>query len=118
MDNKSVRKRDLAAATRGLIVQRVLVDGRSLAEAGAPFDLEERDVARLVAAYRQHGMAALRGEAAAGRGPWRWIKSCFGWIGARRRRDGAGTESAARRHRLAPEPPVRPGAGTGGANTG
>ena len=43
-------------------------------------------VARWVAAYRRHGMAALRGEAAA-TGPRRWIEACLhgraGLIGAR-----------------------------------
>ena len=74
MQTKSVQKRDLAAAKRGLIVQRVLVDGWTPEEAGAPFGVDGRSVARWVAAYRRHGMAALRGEVAVERGPRRWIK--------------------------------------------
>jgi hypothetical protein len=81
MQNKSIQKRDLAAATRGLIVQRVLVDRWTPQEAGAPFGIEERIVARWVAAYQLHGMATLRGEAAIEGGPRRWLRCCLGWIG-------------------------------------
>ena len=42
-------------------MQRVLVDGWTPEEAGAPFGVDGRSVARWVAAYRHHGMAALRG---------------------------------------------------------
>ena len=45
-------------------MQRVLVDGWTPEEAGAPFGIDGRSVARWVAAYQNHGMAALRGEAA------------------------------------------------------
>ena len=82
MLKKSVQKRKLAAAQRGLIVQRVLVDRWTPEEAAAPFGIDEQHVARLVAAYRRHGMAALRGEDAVEGGPWRWIRHCLGWIGA------------------------------------
>ena len=63
-------------------MQRVLVDGWTPEEAGAPFGVDERRVARWVAAYRRHGMAALRGEVAVESGPRRWIERCLGWIGA------------------------------------
>jgi Homeodomain-like domain-containing protein len=80
MRTDSIQKRDLAAATRGLIVQRVLVDGWTPEKAGAQFGVDGRIVARWVAAYRRHGMAALRAEAA-GTGPRRWIEACLAWIG-------------------------------------
>jgi hypothetical protein len=104
---KSVQKRDLAAAQRGLIVQRVLVDGWTPEEAGLPFGIDERRVARWVAAYRRHGMTALRGEVAVEGGPRRWIERCVGWIGAcmgggargsAAGRGGAGVPAAPTRH--------------------
>ena len=49
-------------------MQRVLVDGWTPEEAGAPFGVDGRSVARWVAAYQHHGMAALRGETAASAG--------------------------------------------------
>jgi hypothetical protein len=85
MNNKPIQKRDLAAATRGLIVQRVLVDGWTPEEAGAPFGVDGPSVARWVAAYQRDGMAALRGDAASERGPLRWIACVLGWFGARSR---------------------------------
>jgi transposase len=100
MQNKPIQKRDLAAATRGLIVQRVLVDGWSPEEAGAPYGVNEQLVARWVAAYQRHGMAALRGTDAISGGPRRWLQYCLEWIGAHvggaakwpaaRRGDGSG----------------------------
>ena len=67
-------------------MQRVLVDGLTPEEAGAPFGVDGQSVARWVAAYRHHGMAALRGDAVA-TGPLRWIETCLtriglAWIGA------------------------------------
>ena len=111
MDADSMQKRDLAAATRGLIVQRVLVDGWTPQEAGAPFDIDGQLVARWVAAYQLHGMAALRSEAAIKSGSRLWIECCLAWIrawprrGAARRRvvrreEGSGApEDATRRWR-------------------
>jgi hypothetical protein len=103
-----VQKRDLAAATRGLIVQRVLVDGQTPEEAGAPYGIEGRRVARWVAAYQLHGMATLRGEAATAGGPQRWIASCLAWIRARLG-GGATRRPVARRGGAsgAPENPTR-----------
>jgi hypothetical protein len=63
-----------AAATRGQIVQRVLVDGWSAAQAAAAFEVGERQVVRWVAAYRRHGMASLRDDLAAQPAPWRWLR--------------------------------------------
>jgi len=80
MRTDSVQKRDLAAATRGLIVQRVLVDGWTPEQAGAQFGVDGRRVVRWVTAYRHHGMAALRAEAVA-TGPFRWIEACLTRIG-------------------------------------
>ena len=77
-----MQKRDLAAATRGLIVQRVLVDGWTPAEAGAPFGVDEQLVARWVASYQLHGMATLRGDGAVESAPRRWIQRCVARIGS------------------------------------
>lgn len=107
MRKKSVRKRDLAAAQRGLIVQRVLVDRWTLAEAGAPFGMDERHVASLIAAYQRHGMAALRGAVGGGL-PW-WFETCLGWIGAWRRCGGTGTEPVIRRSKPTPDELIRRG---------
>jgi transposase len=76
----SVQQRDLAAAQRALIVQRVLVEGWTPEEAGAPFGVDGRSVARWVAAYQRQGMSALRGEAAIAKGARRWIEACRAWI--------------------------------------
>ena len=43
------------AAQRGQIVQRVLVDGWSAAQAAAAFGVSEWRVVQWVAAYRRHG---------------------------------------------------------------
>ncbi|MGD9616571.1 MAG: leucine zipper domain-containing protein [Alphaproteobacteria bacterium] len=82
MQTDAVQKCDLAAATRGLIVQRVLVDGWTAAEAGAPFGVDEQSVARWVASYRRRGMAALREDEAVDSAPRRWLQSCLARIGA------------------------------------
>jgi hypothetical protein len=63
----------IAAAQRGQIVQRVLVDGWSPAQAAAAFGHSERRVARWVADYRRHGMASLREDAAAEHCLLRWV---------------------------------------------
>ncbi|HTV88350.1 MAG TPA: helix-turn-helix domain-containing protein [Stellaceae bacterium] len=67
------KTRPLAPAERGRIVQRVLVEGWSVAEAAATFGIPERRVANWVAAYRRHGMASLRDEGAVDRAPRRWL---------------------------------------------
>lgn len=63
MDRAAKRNSNNAAAQRGLMVQRVLVDGWSAAAVAASHGVDERQVAALVAAYRRHGMAVLRDEA-------------------------------------------------------
>jgi transposase-like protein len=53
------KARTITAVQQGQIIQRVLVEGWSIAEAAAAFALEERLVAAWVADYRRHGMASL-----------------------------------------------------------
>jgi hypothetical protein len=77
MSKDATDTRDVPAAERGYIVQRVLVDGLTPAQAGAPFGIDERQVDCWVAAYRRYGMASLRGEVAVEQAP-RWI----GWLRA------------------------------------
>ncbi len=59
MSRMRANPEDVAAARRGRIIQRVLVDGWTPAEAGAAFGISERQVAKWVAAYRRFGMASL-----------------------------------------------------------
>jgi hypothetical protein len=66
--------RDIAAVRRGQIIQRILVDGWSPAEAAAFLGVEERQVVKWLAAYRRNGMASLRGEGASERAPSRWVR--------------------------------------------
>lgn len=111
MNKNPIRKHNIAAAQRGLIVQRVLVEGWTPEEAGRPFGVDGRLAARWVAAYRRDGMTALRGDAAFEGGPFRWIDFCLRWVGARMR-DGilvaAGRPTLRHPHRGgAPEDPTR-----------
>ena len=64
----------IAAATRGLIVQRLMVDGWSAAQAASSFGVSERQVVRWVAAYRRDGMASLHEDAAAEFATMRWAR--------------------------------------------
>jgi hypothetical protein len=61
----------IAAAQRGQIVQRVLVDGWTVRQAAAAFEIDERCIARWVAAYRRRGMASLRCDDTAPERAWR-----------------------------------------------
>jgi len=88
MSKASSDTRGLVAARRGLIVQRVLVDGLSPRRAGAPFGVNERLVARWVAAYRRYGMASLRGEIPADHAG-RWLARWFARFTGRRGGEGA-----------------------------
>ena len=64
-------------------MQRVLVDGWTPEKAGAQFGVDGRRVARWVAAYRHHGMAALRAEAASDGAASLDRTACvLAWIGA------------------------------------
>ena len=74
MRRASSNIRNVAAAKRGQIIQHVLVDGWSPAEAAAAYGIGERHVARWVAAYRRHGMTSLRDDTAAERFPRRWLR--------------------------------------------
>jgi hypothetical protein len=66
--------RGIAAVRRGQIIQRILVDGWSPAEAAALLGVEERQVVQWVAAYRRDGMASLRGAPASENAPRRWVR--------------------------------------------
>lgn len=50
----------LTPAQRGQIVQRVIVDGWTIADAAAAARVPERLVKTWVASYRRHGMRSLR----------------------------------------------------------
>ena len=65
---------NIAAATRGLIVQRLIVDGWSAAQAAEAFGVSERQVTRWVAAYRRQGMASLRDGDTAEFASTRWVR--------------------------------------------
>jgi transposase-like protein len=60
MKNRSGERISLTPAQRGRIVQRILVDGWTSAEAAASFDVPERLVDAWIADYRRCGMASLR----------------------------------------------------------
>ena len=80
MDARLSKSRGIAAAQRGQIIQRVLVDGWSTAQAAALLGLQERRIARWVADYRRHGMASLRQDDAAERLWRRWIRRVLGAV--------------------------------------
>ena len=63
MNTAPIRSRAITTARRALIVQRVLVDGWSSAEAAAAFGVSQRLVDVWVADYRRHGMTSLRRQA-------------------------------------------------------
>jgi hypothetical protein len=56
----SAKARAITTVEQAQIIQRVLVDRWSTAEAAAAFGLEKRLVAAWVADYRRHGMASLQ----------------------------------------------------------
>ena len=60
MKRRSAKPVTLTPAQRGQIIQRVLVDGWTSAEAAAAAGLPERLVDAWVADYRRDGMASLR----------------------------------------------------------
>jgi transposase-like protein len=69
MNTAPNRSRAITTTQRALIVQRVLVDGWSSAEAAAALGVSKRLVDVWVTDYRRHGMASLRrpaGESLAG----------------------------------------------------
>jgi hypothetical protein len=80
MDRLWAKGRDVAAVQRGQIIQRVLVDGWSAAQAAEVFDIQERQVTRWVADYRRHGMASLREEYATESPQHRWMRALRGWL--------------------------------------
>jgi hypothetical protein len=80
MDSLLSKSCGIAAAQRGQIIQRVLVDGWSTAQAAAVFGLPERRIARWVADYRRHGMASLREDDSGERLWQRWIRRLRGAV--------------------------------------
>src|SRR5205823_14403466 len=62
MKNTESRRQIISVAQRGQIVQRVIVDGWTSAEAAAAFDVPRRIVEVWVTDFRRHGMASLRQE--------------------------------------------------------
>lgn len=60
MKGRSPPPNALSTAQRGQIVQRVIVEGWTTADAAAAAGVPERLVAAWVADYRRHGMASLR----------------------------------------------------------
>jgi transposase-like protein len=60
MKKRSTEPVALTPAQRGQIVQHVIVDGWTSAEAAAAVGVPERLVDAWVADYRRHGMASLR----------------------------------------------------------
>jgi hypothetical protein len=60
MNTTSARYRTMTVARRALIVQRVLVDGWTSAEAASAFAVSERQVDVWVADFRRYGMTSLR----------------------------------------------------------
>ena len=94
----SATKRQVAASSiRVQMIQRVLVDGWSTAQAAQACGATERQVARWLAAYRRRGMASLREPA--GRGSWQCWAGCLCTIIER----AFGIVSG---HRAAPAPSV------------
>jgi hypothetical protein len=60
MKTTSARPRSIPLARRALVVQRILVDRWTSAEAAAVFDVSERQVDIWVADFRRDGMRSLR----------------------------------------------------------
>ena len=60
MDNNSATSRSIGVTQRAQIIQRILVDGWTPAQAAKTCGVEERRIARWVADYRRRGMASLR----------------------------------------------------------
>ena len=60
MKNAPAQRCTITVARRALIVQRILVDGWTSAEAAAAFGISEREVDLWVADFRRSGMTSLR----------------------------------------------------------
>jgi transposase-like protein len=60
MKNASAQRRTITVAQRAFIVQRILVDGWTSAEAAAAFGISEHQVDVWVADFRRSGMTSLR----------------------------------------------------------
>jgi hypothetical protein len=111
----------ITALRRGQIVQRVLVDEWSPAQAAAAFGVAERQVVRWLAAYRRHGMASLRGDVAVETKLQRWlsriqlgfVQFVFGLPGDLKKIDAARCVPLRRRGEPGPHPAARDGGGPG-----
>jgi hypothetical protein len=60
MRNSPTKARAISVARRALIVQRIIVDGWTSAEAAAAFDVSGRQADIWVAEFRRYGMRSLR----------------------------------------------------------
>jgi hypothetical protein len=60
MKDSAAKYRAITVVRRALIIQRVIVDGWSSAEAAATFGVSEQLVCIWVADYQRYGMASLR----------------------------------------------------------
>jgi transposase-like protein len=60
MKRSAKRRHAIGAAQRGQIVQRVIVDGWTIARTAAQFEVPPRLVKIWVADYRRYGMSSLR----------------------------------------------------------
>jgi transposase-like protein len=60
MEHSSRGRHAIGAARRGQIIQRVIVDGWTIANTAAAFDIPPRLVRMWIADYRRYGMASLR----------------------------------------------------------
>ena len=78
MDSVFKNSGEVGAVQRAQIIQRVLVDGWSAAQASAVFDLPERRIARWVHDYKQRGMASLREVEPDERAIQRWLGAVAG----------------------------------------
>jgi len=72
MDNNSATSRSIGVTQRAQIIQRILVDGWTPAQAAKTCGVEERRIARWVADYRRRGMASLRADVVHERFYRRW----------------------------------------------
>ena len=78
MDSNSATSRTISVPRRAQIIQRVLVDGWSPAQAAKSCGLAERQVARWVADYRRRGMASLHADVI----DERFYRRCLGRVRA------------------------------------
>jgi hypothetical protein len=96
MHRNADKHRAIGAAERGHLIQRILVDGWTSAEAAQLIGVDERQVRRWLADYRRRGMASLRGDLT-GKTSRRWLGWMCIWVARLRaiaRRETGTTASA------------------------